>query len=76
MDDIVSSGKTLSERLDAITNLAKVQIEAVVVIADRMVRQDTGEMIGSKYIEEKYHTKLYAVITEEDIDHAVHNQII
>lgn len=76
VDDLISSGKTLSERLDAIINQANVQIAAVVVIADRMVQQDAERLIGSKLIEEKYHTKLYSVITEEDIDHALQNQIV
>lgn len=76
VDDLISSGRTLSERLDTIINQANVQIAAVVVIADRMVQQDTEGLIGSRLIEEKYHTKLYSVITEEDIDHAIRNQIV
>ena len=76
IDDLISSGKTLSERLDTIIKQANVQIAAVVVIADRMVQQDTEGLIGSRLIEEKYHTKLYSVITEEDIDHAIQNQIV
>lgn len=76
IDDLISSGKTLSERLDTIINQANVQIAAVVVIADRMMQQDTEGLIGSKLIEEKYHTKLYSVITEEDIEHAIRNRIV
>ena len=76
VDDCISSGKGLLERIDAITNLAKVQIAAVVVIADRMVQQDAEGLIGSRLIEEKYHTKLYSIITEEDIDHAIQSHII
>lgn len=76
VDDLISSGKTLSERIDTIINQANVQIAAVVVIADRMVQQDTEGVIGSKLIEEKYHTKLYSVITEQDIAHAIQKQIV
>ena len=76
VDDLISSGRTLSERLDAIIELAKVQVEAVVVIADRMIQKDAGELIGSRMIEEKYHTKVYAIITEEDINHAIRNGIV
>lgn len=76
IDDLISSGKTLSERLDTIINQANVQIAAVVVIADRMVQQDTEGLIGSRLIEEKYHTKLYSVITEDDIEHAIQNRIV
>lgn len=75
VDDVISSGKTLSERLDVILSQAKVQIEAVVVIADRMVWLDEEGLIGSKSIEEKYHTKLYSIITEKDMEHAVRNDI-
>lgn len=73
---LIASGKTLSERIDTILKQANVQIAAVMVIADRMVQQNTEDMIGSRLIEEKYHTKLYSVTTEEDIDHAIQNQII
>lgn len=76
VDDLISSGKTLSERLDTIINQANVQIAAVVVIADRMVQQDTEGVIGSRLIEEKYDTKLYSVITEKDIAHAIKKQIV
>lgn len=71
VDDLISSGATLSERLDIILQQADVRIEAVVVIADRMVRRDAEGPIGSRLIEEKYHTKLYSIITEEDIVHAL-----
>ena len=47
-----------------------------VVIADRMVQQDAEGLIGSRLIEEKYHTKLYSIITEEDIDHAIQSHIV
>ena len=76
VDDLISSGTTLLERIDIIVSQAKVQIAAVVVIADRMVQQDSERLTGSKLIEEKYHTKLYSVITEEDIEHAIQNQIV
>ncbi len=71
VDDMISSGKTLSERLDVILNHAKVEIETIVVIADRMVPQGTEGLTGSKFIEERYHTKLYSVITEKDIEFAI-----
>lgn len=73
VDDMISSGKTLSERLDVILSQAKVQIEAVVVIANRMMQRDAEGLIGSAFIEEKYHTKLYSIITEKDIEHVIRN---
>ena len=61
---------------NAILELAKVKMEAVDVIADRMILGDTTALIGSRMIEDKYHTKVYVIITEEDINHAIHHGII
>lgn len=76
VNDIIVYGKTLSERLDNITRMANVEIAAVVVIADRMRKPYTEELVGSRLIEEKYHTKVYSIITEADIEHAIQNRII
>ena len=67
IDDLISSGQTLSERLEHILKLANIEIAAVIVIADRMICRDSQVGIGSKMIEEKYNTKVYSIITEEDI---------
>lgn len=76
VDDFILSGKTLMDRMDAIMKSADVQIEAVVVIADRMMRSGISESSGSKMIEERYHTKVYSITTEEDISKAIERQII
>uniref|UniRef100_UPI00405763A5 helix-turn-helix domain-containing protein n=1 Tax=Acetatifactor sp. TaxID=1872090 RepID=UPI00405763A5 len=76
VDDLISSGQTLSERLDAIAKLANVEIAAVVVVADRMICTEEQVDIGSRMIEEKYHTKVYSIITEEDIEKALEKGII
>lgn len=67
IDDLISSGQTLSERLEHILKLANIEIAAVIVIADRMICRDSQVGIGSKMIEEKYNTRVYSIITEEDI---------
>lgn len=71
IEDVISSGQTLSERLDGILEKVNLEIAAVVVIADRMGRKDFAEVVGSKMIEEKYHTKVYSIITEKDINAAL-----
>lgn len=76
VDDLISSGQTLSKRLDNIMKLANVEIAAVVVIADRMICTEEQADIGSRMIEEKYHTKVYSIITEEDIESALKKGII
>jgi len=76
VDDLISSGGTLDERLKYILSLAKIEIAAVVVIADRMVCTDKQTGIGSKMIEEKCNTKVYSIITEEDIQSALYKGIV
>ncbi len=71
VDDLISSGQSIDERIERLLQLAKVDIVAVVVIADRMVAAD-GAMTGAKMLEEKYHTKVHAIITEEDIRKILH----
>lgn len=51
--------------------LANIEIAAVVVIADRMICKDSQVDIGSKMIEKKYNTKVYSIITEDDIKSAL-----
>lgn len=76
IDDFISSGKTLMERMDSVLQLADVSIEAVIVIADRMAVAEGNVTTGSKMIEEKYNTKIYSIITEKDIISAIQRNII
>ena len=71
IDDLICSGQTLSERMEHILKLANIEIAAVVVIADRMICKDNQFDIGSKMIEKKYKTKVYSIITEDDIKSAL-----
>ena len=75
-DAQLKSGAQVHFYINSENFTTNVQIAAVVVIANRMVQQDTDGLTGFRLIEEKYHTKLYSVITEEDIDHAIQNQIV
>lgn len=67
IDDVISSGKTLCERIENIMKTAKIEIAAVMVIADRMVKEASTGQIGSAFIEETYHTKVYPIITDDEI---------
>ncbi len=67
MDDVVSSGQTISQKIDEIMKITKIEVAAVVVIANRMVKDDSSEKFGSVMIEEKYGTKVYSIITDEDV---------
>lgn len=76
VDDCILSGKTFVERMDAVLQSAKVQIAAVVVIADRKLQGESAEGRGAAMIEEKYHTKVYSIITEDDIRGAIERHVI
>ena len=76
VDDLMSSGKTLAARLKEIKQMADVEIAAVIVIADRMIPNEETGQIGSQMIEEWYKTKVYSIISGEDIQHALESGII
>lgn len=67
IDDLMSSGQTLSGRIEEIMKMAKIEIAAIVVIANRMIAENLSEKAGSVLLEEKYQTKVYSIITNEDI---------
>lgn len=75
IDDVMGSGATLSSRLDRLLGLARVDIAAVIVIADASTAAD-NDMTGSVLIAEKYHTQVYSVITDRDIQAALRNGVI
>lgn len=66
IDDIMSSGQTISQRIEEIMKIARIEIAAIVVIANRLVPEKGGKA-GSALLEEKYGTKVYSIITDEDI---------
>ena len=67
IDDVMSSGQTISQRIDELMEIARIEVAAVIVIANRMVQDSLSEKIGSAAIEEKYGTKVYSIITDEDV---------
>ena len=75
INDLTAAGQTLEERLDQLFLLANVEIAAVIVIAD-MQRTAEGGLLGSDYIARKYNTRVYSVITAEDIKTAVRDGVI
>ena len=63
----MSSGQTLDERLERLLARYDVEIAAVIVIADRKICSSGSEKNGCEMIEEKYNTKVYSIVTEDDI---------
>lgn len=67
VDDVISSGKTISKCMEEIMKITRIEVAAILVIADRMIPGTVTGKTGAKLLEETYHTKVYSVITEEDI---------
>ena len=74
VDDLITSGKSVAERIEKIRQKANVVIEAIVVIANRnMENSECNEQIN---LEEEYGTKIYSIISHEDIVKAMEKHCI
>lgn len=77
VDDLISSGRTLSRRIEKLLSIAKVEIAAIVVIVDRKeTGEDAGAASGAERIRQEYGTKVFSVVNGEDIMHAMKSGII
>ncbi|MBQ9718855.1 MAG: helix-turn-helix domain-containing protein [Clostridia bacterium] len=75
VDDLIYSGTNLSERLDRLLKYAKVKIAGIAVIAD-VYPEDGTSASGRHQIEERYKTKVFPLLTAEDITAAYRDGII
>ncbi len=66
IDDVIRKGQSIDDRIARLRETANVKIAAIMVIAD--VKSDFA---GRKRLEEKYHTKVYSLLTDEDIQSAM-----
>lgn len=76
VDDLIYSGNNLIERIERLKELADLEISAVIVITDFMSSGDGEIKTGAQKIEERYGTKVYSIITKDDITRAISNDII
>lgn len=67
IDDLISTGRTLSGRIDEIMKMAKIQISAVIVIANRMTMNGASQKSESFLYGGDGCAKVYSIITDEDI---------
>lgn len=67
VDDLMSTGQTICERIDRLKEMADIDIVAVVVIADLTDEDARTQGLGAKLLEEKYGAKVYSIITEKDV---------
>ena len=75
VDDVMTSGISVEERIEKLRKSADVQVEAVLVIINRGILA-AEEVNGAKRLEEKYRAKVYSLITDKDIEMAVKKGIL
>lgn len=74
IDDVITTGRSIEERINRLKEQANVEIAAVIVIINRCNQAE--ESSGIRMLEEKYGAKVYSLITDEDIRMAQRNGII
>jgi len=75
IDDMIGSGDSLDARLEGLSSKYDIKVSAVIVIADAgSLRLDGG--CGSEYICKKYGTRVFSIISDDDVQSALNNQIV
>ena len=67
VDDLMSTGLSICERIERLKEMADIKVIAVVVIADLTNDEAKAQGLGARMLKEKYGAKVYSVITEKDI---------
>ena len=65
VDDVLTTGKGLDKQITELQKQAQIQVAAIIVIIDRS--NPANKLSGAHMLAEKYGTKIYSLITEEDI---------
>ena len=68
IDDLMSTGITLCERIERLREVADIKVAAVIVIADLTNEEVLQNGLGAPMIEEKFETKVYSIIKDKDIE--------
>ena len=67
VDDLMSTGQTICERIERLKEVADIDVTAVVVIADLTDDEAKAQGLGARMLEEKYGATVYSIITEKDV---------
>ncbi len=71
VDDVMTSGVSVEERVEKLRELADIQVAAVIVIINRRNQMPEGSLSGEERMMTKYGAKVYSLITDEDIEAGV-----
>ena len=65
IDDVMTTGTTLEQRIEQLKSKADIVVGAVIVIVNRKAQIDES---GEDRIRKKYGVEVYSIITDEDIN--------
>jgi orotate phosphoribosyltransferase len=68
VDDLITTGKSICERIELLKEEAEIEVVAVVVIANLENEEIIKNGLGAKMIEEQWGAKVYSIITDKDIN--------
>lgn len=71
VDDLMSTGRTICERIERLKTVANIEVVAVVVIADLTDDEAKAQGLGARMLEEKFGAKVYSIITDKDVVKAI-----
>ena len=67
VDDLISTGQTICERIERLKEIADIEVAAIVVIADLTNEEAKAKGLGAQMLEERYGAKVVSVIQEKDV---------
>mgnify|MGYP002704379865 FL=1 len=76
IDDVMTSGASVEERVEQLRRQADIQVTAVIVIINRHNQMPQGTPSGEERMLKKYGARVYSLITDEDIEAALRERVI
>ncbi len=76
IEDVMTSGKAMSEVYPKLTGAAKVDITGMIISIDRKERALTGEKSAAQFVQDTYGVPVYSIVTIDDVIAAIENGTI
>ena len=76
VDDVMTSGVSVEERVEQLRRQADIRVTAVIVIINRRNQMPAGTPSGEERMLAKYGARVYSLITDEDIEAALRERIV
>lgn len=71
VDDLMSTGLTICQKIERLKEVANIDVVAVVVIADLTNDEARTQGLGAQMLQEKFGAKVYSIITEKDVQNVL-----